>query len=53
MVTAHLTERVKGGMVDVFHGWSKQDVNTMLIRDFDPISGFPPFKSALCGSPVI
>ena len=47
-VKAHLTEMVTKGMVDMFHGWVKQDVNTMLTRDFDPISGFPPYKSALC-----
>ena len=47
-VKAHLTEMVSAGMVDMFHGWVKQDVNTMLTRDFDPISGFPPYKSALC-----
>jgi len=48
LVKAHLTEMVPAGMVDMFHGWVKQDVNTMLTRDFDPISGFPPYKSALC-----
>ena len=47
-VKAHLTEMVPPGMVDMFHGWSYQDVNTMLTRDFDPISGFPPYKSSLC-----
>ena len=47
-VKAHLTAMVKAGMVDMFHGWVKEDVNTMLTRDFDPISGFPPYKSALC-----
>ena len=47
-VRAHLTDMVTAGMVDVYHGWAKQDVNTMLTRDFDPISGFPPYKSALC-----
>jgi anaerobic selenocysteine-containing dehydrogenase len=47
-VRAHLTEMVTAGIVDMYHGWAKQDVNMMLTRDFDPISGFPPYKSALC-----
>ncbi len=47
-VKAHLTEMVTAGIVDMYHGWAKQDVNMMLTRDFDPISGFPPYKSALC-----
>jgi anaerobic selenocysteine-containing dehydrogenase len=47
-VRAHLTEMVSPGMVDMFHGWPSQDVNTMITRDFDPISGFPPYKSGLC-----
>ena len=47
-IKAHLTEMVSPGMVDMFHGWPKQDVNVMITRDFDPISGFPPYKSGLC-----
>ncbi len=47
-VKAHLTEMVPPGTADMFHGWPDQDVNAMLTRDFDPISGFPPYKSSLC-----
>jgi anaerobic selenocysteine-containing dehydrogenase len=47
-VKAHLTEMITQGMVDMFHGWPKQDVNTMVSRDLDPISGYPPYKSGLC-----
>jgi len=47
-VKAHLTEMVTPGIVDMFHGWPAQDVNTMVTRYFDPISGFPPYKSGLC-----
>ena len=47
-VKAHLTKMVPLGMVDMFHGWADQDVNAMLTCDFDPISGFPPYKSSLC-----
>jgi hypothetical protein len=32
----------------MFHGWPNQDVNTMVTRHLDPISGFPPFKAGLC-----
>ncbi len=48
VVKAHLTEMAPPGVVDMFHGWAQQDVNVMLTRDFDPISGFPPYKSSLC-----
>lgn len=47
-VRAHLTEMVMQGVVDMFHGWPKQDVNTMVPRYLDHISGYPPFKSTLC-----
>jgi anaerobic selenocysteine-containing dehydrogenase len=47
-VKAHLTEMVTPGIVDIYHGWPAQDVNTMVTRYFDPISGFPPYKSGLC-----
>ena len=47
-VKAHLTEMVTPGIVDMFHGWPEQDVNTMVPRHFDPISGYPPYKSGLC-----
>ena len=47
-IKAHLTEMVSPGMVDMFHGWPGQDVNVMVTRNFDPISGFPPYKSGLC-----
>ena len=47
-VKAHLTEMITQGMADMFHGWPKQDVNTMVARDLDPISGYPPYKSGLC-----
>jgi anaerobic selenocysteine-containing dehydrogenase len=40
-VKAHLTEMVGPGVVDMFHGWPDQDVNTMVARDFDPIFSRP------------
>jgi anaerobic selenocysteine-containing dehydrogenase len=47
-VKAHLTKTVRRGVVDMFHGWADQDVNSLVPRHFDPISGFPPFKAGLC-----
>ena len=32
----------------MFHGWDKANVNELVSRDFDPISGFPPYKEGLC-----
>ena len=39
---------VKPGVMDMFHGWSQANVNELVSRDFDPISGFPPYKEGLC-----
>jgi anaerobic selenocysteine-containing dehydrogenase len=47
-VKANITNIAQPGVVYVFHGWPKADVNTILPRTFDPISGFPAFKSQLC-----
>ena len=42
------TNMVMPGVVDIFHGWHQADVNLLTTRDFDPISGFPPFACGLC-----
>jgi anaerobic selenocysteine-containing dehydrogenase len=47
-VKANITNMAQPGVVHVFHGWPQADVNTILPRTFDPISGFPAFKSQLC-----
>lgn len=47
-VKAEVTEIVKPGVIDIFHGWDKANVNLLITRDFDPISGFPPYKEGLC-----
>jgi len=47
-VKANITNIAQPGVVHVFHGWPQADVNTILPRTFDPISGFPAFKSQLC-----
>ena len=43
-----VTNIVKPGVIDMFHGWAKANINLLIARDFDPISGFPPFKEGLC-----
>jgi anaerobic selenocysteine-containing dehydrogenase len=43
-----VTNMVMPGVVDIFHGWHQADVNLLTTRDFDPITGFPPFASGLC-----
>ncbi len=48
VVKAELTNLVLPGVIDIFHGWHQADINLLTSRDFDPITGFPPFRSALC-----
>lgn len=43
-----VTNMVLPGVVDIFHGWAKADVNLLISRDFCPITGFPPYRAALC-----
>ncbi|MDR2492534.1 MAG: molybdopterin-dependent oxidoreductase [Coriobacteriales bacterium] len=45
---AEVTNMVMPGVVDIFHGWHQADVNLLTTRDFDPITGFPPFACGLC-----
>lgn len=46
---ARVTERIKPGVVHCTHGCNSANVNELTDdRHLDPISGFPPFKSALC-----
>jgi anaerobic selenocysteine-containing dehydrogenase len=47
-VKANLTQMAKPGQVHLYHGWVEADVNSILPRTFDPITGFPAFKSQLC-----
>jgi anaerobic selenocysteine-containing dehydrogenase len=39
---------VPPGVVSIMHGWAKANVNELIPRQFDPISGFPPFKEVPC-----
>lgn len=36
------------GIVEFHHGWEKANSCELIARDFDPISGFPPYKDGLC-----
>ncbi len=47
-VKANITNLAQPGVIHVYHGWPQADVNTILARTLDPISGFPAFKSQLC-----
>ncbi len=48
-LTAHITGMVQPGVVHIYHGSSKADVNELFEYGYgDPISGFPGYKSALC-----
>jgi anaerobic selenocysteine-containing dehydrogenase len=47
-VTAKPTILMPIGVVGVEHGWQDANVNELIPRQFDPISGFPPFKEIIC-----
>lgn len=48
VMKAEISNIVLPGVIDVFHGWSKANINLLTTRDFDPITGFPPFRCGLC-----
>jgi len=49
VVKANLTQMVQPGVIHMYHGHEKADVNLLLEGDYlDPLSGYPGFKSALC-----
>ncbi|OGA29836.1 MAG: molybdopterin oxidoreductase [Betaproteobacteria bacterium RIFCSPLOWO2_02_FULL_65_24] len=45
---AHLSSDLLPGVVDVSHGWADANVNEVVPRHFDPITGFAAFKEGLC-----
>jgi anaerobic selenocysteine-containing dehydrogenase len=47
-VKAKPTIMVPAGVVGVMHGWANANVNELIPRQFDPISGFPPYKEITC-----
>jgi anaerobic selenocysteine-containing dehydrogenase len=48
VVTLKTSETIKPGIIDLLHGWPQADANELITRDFDPISGFVPFREGLC-----
>lgn len=48
-VRVHLTQSVPQGLVNLFHGYSEADANSLLDEDhLDPYSGFPAYRSTRC-----
>jgi anaerobic selenocysteine-containing dehydrogenase len=47
-VKAKLTKIVPHGIVAMMHGWARSNVNELIPRKFDPISGFHPYKEVVC-----
>jgi anaerobic selenocysteine-containing dehydrogenase len=47
-VKAKPTVMVPPGVVAIMHGWAGANVNELIPRQFDPISGFPPYKEVVC-----
>lgn len=45
---AEVTNIVLPGVVDIFHGWHQANINLIIPRDFDKVTGYPPFRAALC-----
>ena len=43
-----VTNLVLPGVIDMFHGWEDANVNKLVSRDFDPVTGYPPYKEGLC-----
>lgn len=48
-VKVHPTETVPAGLVNLYHGYSEADANSLLDGDhLDPYSGFPAYRSTRC-----
>jgi anaerobic selenocysteine-containing dehydrogenase len=47
-VKAKPTIMVRAGVVGLMHGWAKANVNDLVPRQFDSISGYPPYKDVIC-----
>jgi anaerobic selenocysteine-containing dehydrogenase len=47
-VKAKPTIMMPRGVVGIMHGWANANVNELVPRIFDPISGFPPYKETPC-----
>lgn len=50
-VKAHVSRRIKPGVIFFYHGYSEADVNSLMSRNHvDPYSGFPAYNSTRCGA---
>jgi anaerobic selenocysteine-containing dehydrogenase len=47
-VKAKPTVMVQPGVVSMMHGWAKANVNELVPRQFDPISGYASYKEVPC-----
>jgi anaerobic selenocysteine-containing dehydrogenase len=47
-VKVALSVIVPPGVISMMHGWDRANVNELVPRNFDPISGFPPYKDVAC-----
>lgn len=48
-VLVHPTDSVPAGLVNLYHGYSEADANSLLDEDhLDPYSGFPAYRSTRC-----
>jgi anaerobic selenocysteine-containing dehydrogenase len=47
-VKAKPTIMMVKGSVGMMHGWAKANVNELVPREFDPISGYAPYKEVPC-----
>ena len=48
-VKAHVTQTVPCGLVNLYHGYSEADANSLMDSNhLDPYSGFPAYRSTRC-----
>ena len=48
-VLVHPTDSVPAGLVNLYHGYSEADANSLLDDEhLDPYSGFPAYRSTRC-----
>jgi anaerobic selenocysteine-containing dehydrogenase len=47
-VKAKPTIMMVKGSIGMMHGWAKANVNELVPREFDPISGYAPYKEVPC-----
>ena len=47
-VKAKVTNLERPGAAEILHGWAQANSCDLVSREFDPISGFPPYKDVIC-----